>query len=164
MGAVGFGFGGPGVVGRRAAAAGVGAPAERVSGVRLDAAPVPVRAARGHCRARLELGDTTGAIDALIRANRLLDAWRATVSNADVRVLAFQTTDLTGEVDAGYSAVIAATALSGRMPTAFALAERRRARELIDQIHRASALQPSSGALASTGPSPIPADVMRRHA
>jgi CHAT domain-containing protein len=104
--------------------------------------------------ARLHVGDTTGAVDALIRANRLLDAWRATLSDADLRVLAYQATDITGDADAGSSDVIAAAAVSGRTTVAFVLTEWRRARELIDQIDRANTLRLSGAALASSEPSP----------
>ncbi len=98
------------------------------------------------------LGDTTGAIAAVTRANRQIDAWRATLSDAELRVLAFQVVNVIGGLRTGSAEVIAAAARSGRVATAFELAEARRARELADQMRRAEAFRARSGGGAPGGP------------
>ena len=68
------------------------------------------------------------------------DGWRATLDDADLRALAFElNTD--PDPDYGYSATLAAMARAGRAAEAFELPERRRARELADQLLRASAMR-----------------------
>jgi CHAT domain-containing protein/tetratricopeptide (TPR) repeat protein len=100
--------------------------------------------------AELGLGDTARAINTLSRADDELELWRSTLGAADLRVLAFQTLDvITATSDAG-AQVTAAAARQGRITAAFSFAERRRARELADQLRRADALRRGSG---SPGPS-----------
>ena len=95
----------------------------------------------GEASAWLGLGDTTRAIAVLTRANLAFDQWRASLTDEALRVLAFQVASPYECPIQGPAAIIAAAARSGRVPTAFALAERRRARELDDQLRRAEALR-----------------------
>ncbi|MFL5493092.1 MAG: CHAT domain-containing protein [Gemmatimonadales bacterium] len=78
-----------------------------------------------------------------------LDRWRATLTDRELRLLAFQLSpredqaspaDLS-EQRASVARVLAALAAGGRAPRAFELAERRRARELSDRLARAQALR-----------------------
>ena len=90
-----------------------------------------------------------------------LDRWRATLTDRELRLLAFQLVareDQASAADvseqrASVARVLAALAEGGRAPRAFELAERRRARELRDRLLRAQALRTDSSA-ASGGPSP----------
>lgn len=66
-----------------------------------------------------------------------LDAWRALLPERDLRMRAFQRADYGADPDLGVATIIAAVARTGRTEAAFALAERRRARELTDGIYRA---------------------------
>lgn len=74
----------------------------------------------------------------LVMATREFDGWRASLSESDMRVRAMEA-DLGLDPDLGVATVIAALARSGRVESAFQLAERRRARELTDGIVRAEA-------------------------
>jgi len=87
-----------------------------------------------------------------------LERWRATLSDRELRLLAFQATSSenqvspvsTSEQRASVARVLAALAAGGRASRAFELAERRRARELRDRLTRADALR------ASTTPTSVP--------
>lgn len=77
-----------------------------------------------------------------------LDHWRARLGDAQLRVLAFQFSPMqhaasseVDERDARLARILAALAAGGRAEAAFALAERRRARELGDRLMRAEALR-----------------------
>ena len=70
-----------------------------------------------------------------------LDRWRASLSDRELRLLAFQANS--SELDpwnASVARVLGALAAGGRASTAFELAERRRARELSDRLTRGAAL------------------------
>ena len=71
-----------------------------------------------------------------------LERWRATLSDSELRVLAFQTapTEMSDR-DAGVVRVLARLAQGGEAEEAFELAERRRARELADRLLQARTLQ-----------------------
>jgi CHAT domain-containing protein/tetratricopeptide (TPR) repeat protein len=98
---------------------------------------------------RLDLGaaerEATAAWDEL-------DRWRATLTDRELRLLAFQLVPSELQVSpanlseqrAGVARVLAALAAGGRAPHAFELAERRRARELMDRMARAQALRTRS--------------------
>jgi CHAT domain-containing protein/tetratricopeptide (TPR) repeat protein len=85
-----------------------------------------------------------------------LDRWRASLSDRELRLLAFQTspaelkTPLVGKSDQDASAarLLGMLAAAGRVDSAFELAERRRARELMDSLLQADALR-SGGRSAS---------------
>lgn len=89
----------------------------------------------------LRQGDTTAAERELRNASAQLDAWRATLGDRELRLLAFQVRDAFGGRPPAIAALIAAIARSGRVDDAFALAERRRARELRDRLARAAGLR-----------------------
>ena len=83
-------------------------------------------------QAELGVGDTSRAIATLGQADEELDRWRATLGTEDLRVLAFQSVDVIGGESGDAASVTAAAARTGRIATAFALAERRRGRDLAD--------------------------------
>ncbi len=140
--------------GRLARARGALAPAERsfrqfLAG--LDSADHPAV-----YDARLRLADIyaeRGKLDAAEReatsAWDELERWRATLTDRELRLLAFQVTrseyqaSPAGASDqrASVARVLAALAAGGRAPLAFELAERRRARDLMDRMARAEGLR-----------------------
>ncbi len=87
--------------------------------------------------ARLAQRDTVSAERWLTTATDELDSWRNGLSDSTLRVLAFQLSDRFGGPDLGSASVLAAVAASGRVASAFELAERRRARMLRDGLLRA---------------------------
>jgi tetratricopeptide (TPR) repeat protein len=106
--------------------------------------------------ARLRLADTYARRLDLGAAEREatsawdeLDRWRATLTDRELRLLAFQVVHSENEVSpanlseqrASVARVLAALAAGGRTAAAFDLAERRRARELMDRMARAQALR-----------------------
>lgn len=87
-------------------------------------------------------GDLGRAERELAQADNALDRWRAALADRDLRTLAFQampTEDF--EDHASAARVLALLAAGGEVDTAFALAERRRARELADQMAQADAFR-----------------------
>ncbi len=117
--------------------------------------------------ARLRLADTYARGRHLRAAEREatsawdeLDRWRATLTDRELRLLAFQVVSSENEVSpanlseqrASVARVLAALAAGGEAARAFELAERRRARELMDRLVRAQALRTDSSA-ASGQPS-----------
>lgn len=85
-------------------------------------------------------GDAGRAERQLTAAFDGLDSWRGKLNDQQLRVLAFQVTNDYSDPDLGIATVLAALASAGRVEAAFHLAERRRARELLDQLLRAEAL------------------------
>jgi tetratricopeptide (TPR) repeat protein len=70
-----------------------------------------------------------------------LDRWRASLSDRELRLLAFQSSLFEiDQWDASVAHVLGALAAGGQASTAFELAERRRARELSDRLARGAAL------------------------
>ncbi|HEX6535271.1 MAG TPA: CHAT domain-containing protein [Gemmatimonadaceae bacterium] len=97
-------------------------------------------------------GEMARAERELSAATDELDTWRATLDDRALRVLAFQATPgEEADADGVVPRVLAALAGAGRAPAAFALAERRRARELADRLAQADALR------ARTAPDAAPA-------
>jgi CHAT domain-containing protein len=98
--------------------------------------------------ARVRLADTYARQGNLLKAEREaaeawdeLDRWRASLSDEELRVLAFQASPTEmSDRDASVVRLLSALAREGRAVTAFELAERRRARELADRLAQASAL------------------------
>jgi len=77
----------------------------------------------------------------LTSAGAALDAWRATLTDPEVRTLAFQAGAYeVNDINASIADVLAALVRSGRAGAAFDLAEARRARELAGQLARTRAL------------------------
>ncbi len=89
-------------------------------------------------------GDIQRAEREAMQAWDELERWRATLSDEELRVLAFQASPTEmNDRDAEVVRVISDLATRGRADAAFALAERRRARELADQLAQATALDQS---------------------
>lgn len=102
--------------------------------------------------AHARLGDMATAERELRASDDEIDAWRATLTDRELRTTVFQLR--AHDADAlGSSAavVIAALAAGGQAEAAFPLAEHRRARELADRLMRASALAGGSGAELKVG-------------
>jgi CHAT domain-containing protein/tetratricopeptide (TPR) repeat protein len=112
--------------------------------------------------ARLRLADAYarhGELDAAEREATStwdeLERWRATLTDRELRLLAFQVVRNEDQVSpanlseqrASVARVLAALAAGGRAPRAFELAERRRARELRDEMARAHALRAHSAGM-----------------
>jgi CHAT domain-containing protein/tetratricopeptide (TPR) repeat protein len=95
-------------------------------------------------------GDLAGAERELTAAGDALDAWRETLDDQQLRLMAFQAT-ASDESDRNSSVprVIAALAAGGRTGAAFGLSERRRARELGQRLVEASALEASPAGATS---------------
>ncbi len=99
--------------------------------------------------ARVRLADVHARRGDLARARREatqawdeLERWRATLTDGELRVLAFQASPTEmSDRDASVVRVLAALARGGEASESFELAERRRARELVDRMEQASALQ-----------------------
>ncbi len=87
----------------------------------------------------------------LTAATDELDGWRASLSGHERRVRAMEF-DQGIDPDLGVATVIAALAGAGRVASAFQLAERRRAHELVDRIDRAAAALPDALAVTGAGP------------
>lgn len=97
--------------------------------------------------ALVRMGDVDGAEREMMGAEREVDAWRGTLSDRALRLLAFQVWSRDAEVGApaATAIVVAALVKEGRTDAAFAIAERRRARELADALARATATAPTTG-------------------
>ncbi len=119
----------------------------------LDADANPHQQLRRYT-ARIRLADIHARRGEIARAEReattaadRLDAWRASLADQPLRLLAFQArqTDhlaappLQDDQEESVSRVIGALAAAGRVGSAFELAERRRARELLDRMLQADA-------------------------
>ncbi len=101
--------------------------------------------------ALLALGRRKEALTEMERTTDELERWRATLSDRELRVLAFQTRPLFGGPSPAIAAVVASAVAQGQSDRAFALAERRRARDLEDQRRRAAVL--GGGTQGSIAPS-----------
>ncbi|HEX6533124.1 MAG TPA: CHAT domain-containing protein [Gemmatimonadaceae bacterium] len=102
----------------------------------------------------LRRGDTTTAERELREASAQLDAWRATLGDRELRLLAFQVRDAFGGHGPPVARVIAGIAAAGHVASAFEMAEHRRARDLRDQLARDAAMR---GSAHARGPDPTPA-------
>ncbi|MHB1224518.1 MAG: CHAT domain-containing protein [Gemmatimonadaceae bacterium] len=90
--------------------------------------------------AHAALGELDAAERELTAASDELDAWRATLADDDLRLLAANLCACADQ-DTGVPRVLAALAADGRVGQAFALAERRRARELVNRMMQAEVLR-----------------------
>jgi tetratricopeptide (TPR) repeat protein len=126
----------------------------------LDSAPqiAPYLAGVRLAETVLGQGDTTRAEALLGRAEERLDRWRAGLSDSTLRVLAFQVLDEFGGPGLGSATVINAVAARGRVAQALALVERERARDLRDQLIRATAAR-ATAPTPRPGPSSLAFDV-----
>ena len=92
-------------------------------------------------------GELARAEQEMVSAGDDLDAWRATLTDSELRVLAFQATRAEqNDRNASVARVLAALAAGGRTGSAFQLAERRRARELAERLVQSGALRPADDA------------------
>ncbi|HSE44736.1 MAG TPA: hypothetical protein VLA89_05340, partial [Gemmatimonadales bacterium] len=79
-------------------------------------------------------GDFTKALDEATTASDRIDAFRAGLSDYNLRLLVFQARSLWDEPDAGLATIVAELVRAGYVREAFRLAERRRARTLTDHM------------------------------
>ena len=129
-------------------------PAAEQALTRLLAAPLEP-APRYAARAQLAYvhalrGDVSAAERELSGAIDQLDRWRAGLTERDLRVLASQVQANPLDPDLAVATVLATLAAGGRVEPAFELAERRRARELLDRLVRGDALRTTADAAPVT--------------
>jgi len=114
-------------------------------------------------------GDVGRAEQEAIAAWDDLDRWRAGLGDHELRLLAFQTSPAElktvgrSEQGASVARLLGVLAAGGRGASAFALAERRRARELMDALVQAEALRTGARADVKSPPHaavPVTADVI----
>ena len=86
-------------------------------------------------------GDLDGAQRLASEAMDGIEAWRATLSLPELRLLAFQLAEDRSDPDLGFATIVADLAADGRVEAAFALAERMRGRSLQDQLARIEAVE-----------------------
>jgi tetratricopeptide (TPR) repeat protein len=120
------------------------ATAERLLGAMLQSSLLPYR--RYVTQAKLaevhaRRGDVAGAEVRLTAAMDTLDRWRAAQSDHDLRLAVFGIQESWADPDLGIATVLSAMAMNGRVESAFTLAERRRARDLLDHLLNADALR-----------------------
>lgn len=104
-------------------------------------------------------GELAAAESEAIAAWDELDRWRTKLGDRELRLLAFQTspaelkTPLIGKSgqDASVARLLGLLAAGGRVASAFELAERRRARELMDAVLQAEALRAGSASTKAAG-------------
>jgi hypothetical protein len=97
-------------------------------------------------------GDIERAERELTAGSDDLDRWRATLSAQDLRIAAFQAgSSAQNDRNSSVARVLAALAVGGRADAAFALAERRRARELHDHLVQNAALEAGHGQAVEQG-------------
>lgn len=92
-------------------------------------------------------GNLAAAEDRLTAATDSLERWRASLSDQALRLQVFAAREQDLDPNVGVAFVLGALAGGGRAPAAFALAERRRGRVLLDQMVRLAALQTDSATL-----------------
>jgi len=94
-------------------------------------------------------GDLAAAERELSAAGDELDEWRASLTDTELRLMVFQAgSNEANDRNASVARVIAALAAGGRAEAAFALAERRRARELSDRLTQVAALRGDADSVA----------------
>ena len=81
-------------------------------------------------------GDVARAERELVDATNAMDSLRAALTDDELRVLAFQAHKGYDDTEVGFASIIAGLVAGGRVDGAFALVERRRARELLDHLAR----------------------------
>jgi CHAT domain-containing protein len=93
-------------------------------------------------------GDLDGAETALRRASDELDRWRLQLSDRDLRLAVQQARGSWGRVGRGVPGLLATLARAGRVRSAFAIAEGRRARELVDYALRRDLMRADTTVMA----------------
>ncbi|MGQ0649578.1 MAG: CHAT domain-containing protein [Gemmatimonadaceae bacterium] len=115
----------------------------------------------------LRRGNLALAERELTTASDAFDAWRARIAEDDTRALALQATQDEPDPDLGIATILSALAGAGRVEASFALAERHRARALLDRVATLVTLGDSGGnasqalAQAARAPLPSPAEIRR---
>lgn len=113
---------------------------------------------------RARQGDLDGAERLTAEAMDGIEAWRATLSFPELRLLAFQVAEDRSDPDLGFATIVAALAEGGRAKAAFALADRLRGRNLRDQLARieapADTAPDPAGATGGPPPATSAADVL----
>ncbi|MGH7586851.1 MAG: CHAT domain-containing protein, partial [Gemmatimonadales bacterium] len=133
--------------GRVALARGDLVAAERAFARHLAGLDAAERLWRYEARTRLaeiyaRRGELARAEEELRAAGDELDSWRARLADKELRLLAFQANQPEeNDRNASVARVIAILAAGGRASAAFELAERRRARELVDALLQGEALR-----------------------
>jgi tetratricopeptide (TPR) repeat protein len=94
-------------------------------------------------------GDYDGAEQALASAARELVAWRSRLSDRDLRLAVAQARGSWGTIGRGVPMLLATLARNGRVGSAFAIAEERRARELVDNALRRDLLSADTATVMS---------------
>ena len=110
--------------------------------------PALARLAEIHARR----GDIELAAAELVAATDELERWRQSLEPHRQRLLAFQRYDDTVDPDLGVATILSRLALAGQVDRAFALAERRRARDLRDRLMRNDAARRTASTDAETSP------------
>ncbi len=96
-------------------------------------------------------GDLGRAESELVAAVDALDRWRAELTDRDLRRYIFQLQELWVDYDLGVATILAELA-KGRPAVAFNLAERGRARDLLDRLARGDVVRALNGAAAARPP------------
>ena len=108
-------------------------------------------------------GNIAAAERRLTAATDSLESWRASLDDQSLRLLVFDTREQDLDPDVGVSFVLGALARNDRAPAAFSLAERRRARTLLDQMVRLATLHSDSlnlqGAVGTLHQRAVPLEV-----
>ena len=94
-------------------------------------------------------GNLAAAEDRLTAATDSLESWRASLDDQALRLQVFGTREQDLDPNVGVAFVLGSLAGGGRAPAAFALAERRRGRMLLDEMVRLAALQTDTSTLIS---------------
>jgi hypothetical protein len=90
--------------------------------------------------AHVRRGELQQAEELALSAAAALDRWREGLTQRELRLKAYQVSEDLSDPDLGTATIIAALAAAGRVEPAFQLAERLRARELLDRLARAEGL------------------------
>ena len=93
-------------------------------------------------------GDLARAERELAAASDDIDSWRASLDDENLRLLAAELCGCADQ-DIGVPKVLAALASGGRVDAAFVLAERRRARELVNRMMQAEVLRDTTSSAAA---------------
>jgi tetratricopeptide (TPR) repeat protein len=110
--------------------------------LQVDLTPVRrYRALARYAEVLAGLGSVTEAADTLDAALTQLDTWRATLDPAGLRRYAFQVQAFPVDPDLGVATLIADIARAGDTRKAFMLAERQKARTLLERLVRARAVR-----------------------
>jgi hypothetical protein len=101
-----------------------------------ERADVLTRLAEVHARA----GDLGRAAADLAASETVLDRWRASMPERELRAAVVQARKLDWDRDLGFATVVHALASGGRVADAYLLSERRRARVLLEELARRASL------------------------